>query len=204
MVFSLNFKCLCIGYVRSNSCNMSALSKIRNFLYRNRNKFLVGGVILSASFFIAKYAQQKLREWQEKETKELLERTRKQQHFESTERTCNKTILTLTGTLNECLSKTIDTASIVAELRTNPANKVELWDKMKVAFKHFRAVDLMVECLIGVGVHQSQLINLFTSHDCTNFANSVKYNWRIFVQRFVLGRRRCAAKVLVLVPKLIK
>lgn len=111
----------------------SVFSKIRNFLHRHRNKFIIGGVVVTSSVLLMRYAQQKLREWQEKEAKEFFERTRKQQHFESTERTCNQTILSLMTTLNEALAKAVNTEQVVEELRKKPENKVELWDKLKVA-----------------------------------------------------------------------
>jgi len=111
---------------------MNVFSKIGGFLNRHRNKFFVGGVIITGSVLLTRYAQQRLREWQQNEAKEFFERTRKQQHFESTERTCNQTILSLIAALNESLAKTINTEEIVAELRSNPDNRVELWDKLKV------------------------------------------------------------------------
>lgn len=113
---------------------MSVFSKIRNFLYRNRTKFVVGGIVVTGSVLLMRYAQQKLRDWQEKEAREFFERTRKQQHFESTERTCNQTILNLVTTLNEALTRAVNTEAVVEELRKKPENKVELWEKLKVFY----------------------------------------------------------------------
>lgn len=110
---------------------MSVFSKIRNFLNRNRTKFVVGGVLITSSVLLMRYAQQKLREWQEREAREFFERTRRQQHFESTERTCNQTILNLMATLNEA-ARIVNTEEVVEELRKKPENKVELWEKLKV------------------------------------------------------------------------
>ncbi|XP_017778001.1 PREDICTED: peroxisomal biogenesis factor 3 [Nicrophorus vespilloides] len=111
---------------------MTIFSKVRGFLSRNRNKFLVGGAVIGGTVLLTKYAQQKLKDWQEKETREFLERTRKQQHFESTEITCNQTILSLIMTMNEALSECVNTEEIIASLRDNPDNKLELWEKLKV------------------------------------------------------------------------
>ncbi|GJQ79702.1 hypothetical protein Trydic_g5849 [Trypoxylus dichotomus] len=111
---------------------MTVISKLRDFFYRHRNKFLVSGIIITGTIFLTRYAQQRLREWQEREAKEILERTRKEQHFESIERTCNETILNISNALKEAVAKIIDTDSIVTELRTNPENKVELWNDLKV------------------------------------------------------------------------
>lgn len=112
---------------------MPVFSKIRNFLSRNRTKFIVGGVLITSSVLLMRYAQQKLREWQEREAREFFERTRRQQHFENTERTCNQTILNLMVTLNEA-ARIVNTEEVVEELRKKPENKVELWEKLKVWF----------------------------------------------------------------------
>lgn len=111
---------------------MAIFSKISGFLNRHRNKFFVGGILITSSILLTRYAQQKLQEWQEKEARDFLERTRKQQHFESTERTCNQTIISLMATLNETLANVVNTEEIVEELRKKPENKVELWERLKV------------------------------------------------------------------------
>ncbi|KAK9710027.1 Peroxin-3 [Popillia japonica] len=111
---------------------MSVFSKLRDFLYRHRNKFLISGIIITGTILLNKYAQQRLREWQEREAKEILERTRKEQHYESIERTCNETILNISIALKEAVAKYVNTEDIVAELRTNPENKVDLWNDLKV------------------------------------------------------------------------
>lgn len=111
---------------------MTIFSKIKDFMYRHRNKLAVGGIILTGSVFLTRYAQRRLREWQEKEAMEFLERTRKHQHFESTERTCNQTVINLMSALNESLTKTVNTERTIEELRSNPENKVQLWEQLKI------------------------------------------------------------------------
>ncbi|KAK4872362.1 hypothetical protein RN001_014391 [Aquatica leii] len=121
---------------------MGVFSKIGSFFNRHRNKFVVGGVVVWGSVLLTRYAQQKLKEWQQHEAKEFFERTRKQQHFESTERTCNQTIINLTNALSESLLKAVNTDEILTELRNNPPHKVELWERLKVL------VFTKVSCLI--------------------------------------------------------
>jgi peroxin-3 len=111
---------------------MSVFSKVRNFFSRHRNKFIVGGVIVGGSIFLTRYAQQKLKEWQEKETLEFLERNRKHQHFESIGRTCNQTILNLSAALNETVTRNITTEELIDQLKTNPENKLALWNELKI------------------------------------------------------------------------
>lgn len=111
---------------------MSVFSRMREFFLRHRNKFIVGGIIITGSIILTKYTQQRLREWQEKETREFLERNRKQNHFESIGRTCNQTISNLSGALYEMILKVVRTDEIIEKLKTNPENKLLLWNDLKV------------------------------------------------------------------------
>jgi len=107
-------------------------SRIRSFLNRHRRKFIVGGIIVGGAILLSRYTHKKLREWQERETKEFLERTRRQHHFESTERTCNQTILSLTPTIREAIVKILDTEKLVIRLRSDPPDKLSLWEELKI------------------------------------------------------------------------
>ncbi|CAG4959980.1 unnamed protein product [Colias eurytheme] len=107
-------------------------SSIKNFLHRHRRKFIVTGAVFGSIYFLLSYAQKKLREWQEKEAKKFFEMTRKKQHFESTERTCNQTILSLSKIVSENILSILNTEEIVQKLHDNPENKLALWEQMKV------------------------------------------------------------------------
>lgn len=107
-------------------------SSVRNFLYRHRRKFLITGALFGGVYFLTNYAHRKLREWQEKEAKKFFEMTRKKQHFESTERTCNQTILSLSKIVSESVLCSLNTEEIVQKLQENPDNKLELWEQMKL------------------------------------------------------------------------
>lgn len=107
-------------------------SKISDFLNRHRRKLIVSGVVVGGVALATRYAQRKLREWQERETTEFLERTRRQQHFESTERTCNQTALSLAPSVHEAIARTLDTEDLLVQLRTGPSDKVLLWEELKI------------------------------------------------------------------------
>lgn len=84
---------------------------------------------------IKKYAEKKLLEWQESEVNSILERSRKQQHFESTEKTCNATITSVVPKLQNTLMNSLDSDSITLLLRQKTLNKkqkLELWEQLKV------------------------------------------------------------------------
>ncbi|XP_051161610.1 peroxisomal biogenesis factor 3 [Leptopilina boulardi] len=107
-------------------------SRVRGFLNRHKRKFIISGVVVGGFILITRYTQRKLREWQEKEIRELLERTRRSQHFESTERTCDQTILTLATSVRNSVTKVLDTETIVNKLRNGCSDKVATWNILKI------------------------------------------------------------------------
>lgn len=125
---------------------MSVISKFKDYLTRHKTKILVGGAIIAGSIFLTKIAQQKLIQWQEKETKEFLERNRKQSHFESLGRTCNQTISNLSSALTLLVIKVINTDDIIIELKNNPNDKVKLWNELKIAV--FLKAALMIYTIV--------------------------------------------------------
>ncbi|KAJ8680416.1 hypothetical protein QAD02_016203 [Eretmocerus hayati] len=107
-------------------------TRVRNFFYNHRRKFLFGGIFFGTLVILARVARNKLREWQEKELNELLERSRRRQHFESTERTCDQTVLMLSGNLREATTKCLNCEKIVNDLRDGTADKISAWNTLKV------------------------------------------------------------------------
>ncbi|OXU21933.1 hypothetical protein TSAR_010552 [Trichomalopsis sarcophagae] len=107
-------------------------TRIRNFFYNHRRKFLFSGVFFGTLIILARYARSKLREWQEKEVNELLERSRRRQHFESTERTCDQTVLMLSKNLRTATTKCLDCEKIVNDLRNGSTDKISAWNRLKI------------------------------------------------------------------------
>lgn len=108
------------------------LASVKDFLRRHKRKFIVTGAVFGGLYLLTGYAQKKLREWQEREAKRFFEMTRKKQHFESTERTCNQTILSLSKIVTESILSVLNTEEIVQKLQENPPNKLELWEQLKI------------------------------------------------------------------------
>lgn len=108
------------------------LEGIRDFFYRHKRKLIVTGAVFGGLYLLTSYAQRKLREWQEREAKRFFEMTRKKQHFESTERTCNQTIISLSKIVTENILGILNTEEIVQKLQENPDNKLILWEQLKV------------------------------------------------------------------------
>lgn len=90
------------------------------------------GAVFGSLYLLMSYAQKRLREWQEKEAKKFFDMTRKKQHFESTERTCNQTILSLSKIVSESILSILNTEAIVQKLQDKPDDKLSLWEEMKI------------------------------------------------------------------------
>lgn len=108
------------------------LSSIWGFFKRHKRKFAAGGIVVGSVIFLMRYTQRKLREWQDNELKMLLEKTKKRQHYESIEKTCNQTMLSLAATLRGSVIKENDTEIIINQLRDGSANKIASWNQLKI------------------------------------------------------------------------
>lgn len=150
----------------------------RAFLSRHRRKIITGGLIAGGIILLSKYARNKIEEWQERKTKEFLERTRKCQHFESTERTCNTTILSLFKHLSDSIVKQLSTDELVAKLKSSPENRVEIWNEIKViAFTRVTAFVYGAVLLVAISRVQLNLIGgyMFKNTDKVTLAVQEKY-----------------------------
>ncbi|RZF42767.1 hypothetical protein LSTR_LSTR013356 [Laodelphax striatellus] len=108
-------------------------SGLKRFICRHRRKIVIGGLVVGGIYAGSRFAVRKLVEWQEQEMKEFLERTRRQQHFEKNERTCNQTILSLASSLYNKIEELFDTKTILSNLRSGTAeDKVALWEELKI------------------------------------------------------------------------
>ena len=99
---------------------------------RNRRKILVGSGLAVGGVALYKFAERKLEEFREAEAQESLKRARKQHHFDSNQRTCNMTALSMAPTLGDALSAKIDTEKLLQLLQSKPENKLQIWEEIKV------------------------------------------------------------------------
>ncbi|XP_071965139.1 peroxisomal biogenesis factor 3-like [Antedon mediterranea] len=105
---------------------------LKDFFRRHRRKFVFVGVLSAASVFLWKYGQQRLKEWQEREAAECLAFARRQHHFDSNQRTCNMTVLSMLPTIRQSLHKMLDSDDLTQQLKNRPANKLEIWEQFKI------------------------------------------------------------------------
>ncbi|EFN87948.1 peroxisomal biogenesis factor 3 [Harpegnathos saltator] len=108
------------------------LSGIWKFFKRHQRKFIVGSAIFSGIILATRYTQYKIREWQQKEIRAILERAKKQQHFEHLEKTCDQITTSLALNVRNTIIKELDGQTIINQLKHGSADKIALWNELKV------------------------------------------------------------------------
>lgn len=108
------------------------ISWIWTQIKKHRRKLVYGGVLIGGVYMAYRYAHKRIKEIQEKEASDCLTHARRQHHFDSNQRTCNMTVLSMVPNLREILQQLFDTESITDTLKSNPSNKLELWEELKI------------------------------------------------------------------------
>ncbi|XP_071398205.1 peroxisomal biogenesis factor 3 [Centroberyx affinis] len=121
-----------------------------NFLKRHRRKFIFTGAVVGGVYLLGKYAQKKMREIQEREAAEYIAQARRQFHFESNQRTCNMTVLSMLPTLREAIIHQLNSENLTALLKTKPANKLEIWEDLKIISFTRSIVAVYSTCMLVV------------------------------------------------------
>lgn len=107
-------------------------SRVRDFLYRHRRKFVIGGAIIGGVALISRYAERKLLEWHDQQTRILMEKQKKRQHYDNTHRTANVTIMSLSSSMKEAISLELDADALLQAVREQPQHKQSIWDQLKI------------------------------------------------------------------------
>ncbi|KAM9495900.1 peroxisomal biogenesis factor 3 [Clarias gariepinus] len=126
------------------------LSSTWNFIKRHKRKFIFAGAFAGGVYLLGKFAQRKLQEMQERETAEYIAQARRQFHFESNQRTCNMTVLSLLPTLREAIIHHLNSESLTALLKSRPANKLEIWEDLKTISFTRSIVAVYSTCMLVV------------------------------------------------------
>lgn len=121
-----------------------------NFIKRHKRKFIFAGAVVGGVYFLGKYAQKKIRDIQEREATEYIAQARRQFHFESNQRTCNMTVLSMLPPLREAIVNQLNSESLTALLKTKPANKLEIWEDLKIISFTRTIVAVYSTCMLVV------------------------------------------------------
>ncbi|XP_070554867.1 peroxisomal biogenesis factor 3-like isoform X2 [Ptychodera flava] len=122
----------------------------RRFWHHHKTKVLVTGTIVGGAALLGKYANWKLNKYQDQEAAEFLALTRRQHHFDSNQRTCNMTVLSMIPSLKEKLMKLLNSEALTAELRTKPADKLKIWEYLKITSFTRTIVAVYSSCMLVV------------------------------------------------------
>lgn len=163
---------------------------VRNFLNRHKRKFLVSGAIIASGVVALRYGQRKLIEYQEAKAREFIERTRRTQHFETTERTCNQAIMGLAPNLIDRILRCLDTDPLLEQLRHNPDNKIDIWNEVKIlAFSRLTALVYACSMLVVALRIQFNLLGGYLYKDTIGgdiqMSNEVQQNYVALIQHFL-------------------
>ncbi|XP_043191479.1 peroxisomal biogenesis factor 3-like [Amphibalanus amphitrite] len=107
------------------------LSRLRGFARRHRYKLLAVGALGGAAYLLQWYATRRLRDWGERETHRMLEKVKKQAHFESTRATCTSSLGQLAPRLLSQLTRVLDSDSLLEALRAGAPDKLQVWQQLK-------------------------------------------------------------------------
>ncbi|XP_041831895.1 peroxisomal biogenesis factor 3 [Melanotaenia boesemani] len=125
-------------------------SSVWNFIKRHKRKFIFTGAVVGGVYVLGKYAQKKIKEIQEKEATEYMAQARRQFHFESNQRTCNMTVLSMLPPLREAIIAQLNSESLTDLLKTKPANKLDIWEDLKIISFTRTTVAVYSTCMLVV------------------------------------------------------
>nr|XP_022314156.1 serine/threonine-protein kinase RIO1-like [Crassostrea virginica] len=143
-----------MGRQGKKTLKFNMISWIWTQIKKHRRKFIYGGIVFGGVYVAYRYAHNRIKEIQEKEANECLTHARRQHHFDSNQRTCNMTVLSMVSNLREILQQLFDTEAITETLKSNPSNKLELWEELKIL-----SVTRMV-CVVYASSMMSLLIRI--------------------------------------------
>uniref|UniRef100_A0A8B9Q7X4 Peroxisomal biogenesis factor 3 n=1 Tax=Apteryx owenii TaxID=8824 RepID=A0A8B9Q7X4_APTOW len=126
------------------------LRSLWSFLKRHKKKCLFLGTFLGGVYLLGKYGQKKIREIQEREAAEYIAQARRQYHFESNQRTCNMTVLSMLPTLRDALMHQLNSECLTSVLKNRPANKLEIWEDLKIISFTRSIVAVYSTCMLVV------------------------------------------------------
>ncbi|XP_068609851.1 peroxisomal biogenesis factor 3 [Brachionichthys hirsutus] len=125
-------------------------ASVWSFVKRHKIKFIFTGAIVGGVYFLGKYAQRKTRELQEEEASEFISQARRQFHFDSNQRTCNMTVLSMLPPLREAIICLLNAETLANLLKTRPTNKLEIWEDLKIISFSRTIVAIYSTCMLVV------------------------------------------------------
>lgn len=104
---------------------------VKKFVSRHRRKLIISGALFCGTAYVIYTLKKKFAEKKDRESREYLERYRRQQHFEATENTSDRMITEFVKQLHiKYFSKNLRIEEIIEKLKKR--NDLVLWEEMRV------------------------------------------------------------------------
>uniref|UniRef100_A0A6A7FR51 Peroxisomal biogenesis factor 3 n=1 Tax=Hirondellea gigas TaxID=1518452 RepID=A0A6A7FR51_9CRUS len=104
---------------------------IRDFVSRHRNKLVVAGVTVASVALVSKLVERKIIDWQDQQTKKIVEQQKRKEHYERTLDTTHGVLHRLLPTLRKVIEENLDCDLFVQKIRDEPQNKKQLWQQLR-------------------------------------------------------------------------
>ncbi|XP_076440005.1 peroxisomal biogenesis factor 3-like [Babylonia areolata] len=108
------------------------LTRLWNCMRRHKKKLIFFTAFFGGGWVAYKWLQQKVQEVRNAQDKAYLEKMKRQHHFDSNQRTCNMTVLSMVPNLREALDKELSSKELTDKLQNNPPDKLSLWIELKI------------------------------------------------------------------------
>lgn len=106
-------------------------NSVKKFISRHKRKLIISGALFCSTAYIVYTLKKKIAEKKEKESREYLERYRRQQHYEATENTSDRMINEFIKRLHvKYFSKNLRIEDIIDKLKKQ--HDLALWEEMRV------------------------------------------------------------------------
>lgn len=127
---------------------------------------MIGGTVIGGVVLLSRYAERKLLEWHDHQTRTLMEKQKKRQHYDNTHRTANVTVMSLSGSMKEAISFELDADALLQAVREQPQHKQSIWEQLKIVGFSRAISAVYVASLVASAVHvQLMLLGGYTFGD---------------------------------------
>ena len=107
-------------------------SWVGNFYRRHKRKLFITGLVLGGTYAAGKYLQYRVEKYFEKKYLDQATQARKDYHFRSNQKTCSMTFISFLPNIRNVIAEQLNTEELLEVLRLGPANKLELWEQLKL------------------------------------------------------------------------
>ncbi|GFW69562.1 peroxisomal biogenesis factor 3 [Trichonephila clavipes] len=159
-------------------------------LRRHKKKFIFLGGVVGGVVILNTFLKRKFREWETQRTAEICDQIKRSNHFEGTMMTCDSVFLTCVPKIRQVITKTVDVNDIVKQVSTNPPNKIELWEQLKVLVFTQALGEMYAQCLLCILLRvQMSILSgyVFMSRCTTSSATEQQQKYMSRIEDFMLN-----------------